>query len=865
MDEILVKKTLSGDKDAFNQLVAKYQTQVYGLAFNICRNFSDAEDLAQEAFIRAYLSLHQLREPASFGNWLYRITQNLCRRWLQNKTTQEKIAEDIRINGMEGHILSPDELAEAKELRERVRDAIEALPEQERLVVTLYYMDGLTQHDIADFVGISESTVRRRLRSSREILKGELLIMVQEDLQKHDLTEEFTVRTGKSLEELEKEIIRYVGFSYSSQLKAVHPARIPLIHQYVNFLEPHKETTKGNLDNLRKYDWLEWAKRYLAKKYLDELDKVTTEGGTISQLNVAHIFGKRDIQFFIHSTSNPSLETTDALYETADTLYGKRTFEEAAELYGKVIEQTGERRAREMIIRCYVELGEHGHALAEFLNIIIDPKEPFIKDVGKACVFYGCNDSAYGWDVSVVPPLFSRTDWLLKVYDISWNSREGELLMVLEDDANLLDDVTRYQMLIRIYASKHHVKRFWRAYKKLLKLSPSTPTSYLEAVRWFPGSNTQAVVDAMLKNVPLNSKTVWYLGKVAEELAAKEFRQITSSNVAIGLAIKIFEEILRPGFEECFFYYRNLAKCYERQNKLDKALEAYKKAGLSPPGWPQETVKRIIETEIQQLGAPQEIISGKDGAQMVLIPAGEFEMGTDTQEIPKLVEWARQYYPRIEADWFERETPRHSVYLDAFYMDVHPVTNDQYRKFATATGHREPQICRDDRGSNQPNQPVVGVHWYDAMAYAKWAGKRLPTEAEWEKAARGGLVGRKYPNGDSISKDDPGFDSNHAIPVKSFPPNGYGLYDMAGNVWEWCLDEHQRDFYKASPKNNPLAGNNPTELLANYKEIETARILRGGSRFTYEPAGMRVAERYYIDPASAPHTVGFRCVQDLRQ
>ena len=96
MDEMLVKRTLKGDKDAFNQLVAKYQTRVYGLAVNILRNFSDAEDLAQEAFIRAYLSLHQLRDPAKFGAWLYRITQNLCRRWLQRKGNHEEVREYIR-------------------------------------------------------------------------------------------------------------------------------------------------------------------------------------------------------------------------------------------------------------------------------------------------------------------------------------------------------------------------------------------------------------------------------------------------------------------------------------------------------------------------------------------------------------------------------------------------------------------------------------------------------------------------------------------------------------------------------------------------------------------------------------------------
>ena len=206
MDEILVKKTLSGDKAAFNQLVTKYQTQVYGLAFNISRNFSDAEDLAQEAFLRAYLSLHQLREPAKFGNWLYRITQNLCRRWLQKKMTHEEMAEHIKMNEMNRRVPMPDELTEARELQESVRNAIDELPKPERLVVTLYYMDGLTQRDIADFAGISESTVKRRLRSSRHKLKGELLTMVQEDLQKHDLTSEFTDKVVFKIESLEEAI-----------------------------------------------------------------------------------------------------------------------------------------------------------------------------------------------------------------------------------------------------------------------------------------------------------------------------------------------------------------------------------------------------------------------------------------------------------------------------------------------------------------------------------------------------------------------------------------------------------------------------------------------------------------------------------
>lgn len=211
MDEILVKKALSGDKVAFCQLVEKYQSQVYGIALNICHHFSDAEDLAQEAFLHAYLSLHQLREPAKFGNWLYRITENLCRRWLQKKRRREEITESFRIKRMDKQVATPEELVEKRELKEQVLNAILKLPEQERLIITLYYMDGLTQRDIAHFVGISEITVRRHLRSLRQKLKGDLLVMVQENLPKHDLTSDFTEKVAFKIETLEAAIKDAIG------------------------------------------------------------------------------------------------------------------------------------------------------------------------------------------------------------------------------------------------------------------------------------------------------------------------------------------------------------------------------------------------------------------------------------------------------------------------------------------------------------------------------------------------------------------------------------------------------------------------------------------------------------------------------
>ena len=216
--------------------------------------------------------------------------------------------------------------------------------------------------------------------------------------------------------------------------------------------------------------------------------------------------------------------------------------------------------------------------------------------------------------------------------------------------------------------------------------------------------------------------------------------------------------------------------------------------------------------------SPPELIKGKDDAQMVLIPAGEFQMGTDSKDIPQLVQWARSLFPpalQPPTSWlegeFEREARHPPVYLDAFYIDVYEVTNAQYKRFMDATGHPTPDSW-DDPNFNAPDQPVVDVTWFDAVAYAEWAGKRLPTDAEWEKAARGGLVGKQYPWGDEppdgtqCNFNDRDTNTNilydadvddgyqHNAPVGSFPPNGYGLYDMAGNVSEWCADWHSKGY-----------------------------------------------------------------------
>ncbi len=246
-------------------------------------------------------------------------------------------------------------------------------------------------------------------------------------------------------------------------------------------------------------------------------------------------------------------------------------------------------------------------------------------------------------------------------------------------------------------------------------------------------------------------------------------------------------------------------------------------------------------------GTQKEIIS-KDGAPMAQIPPGEFQMGS--------------YYG------CENEEPVHTVYVDAFYIDKYEVTNAQYRRFVLATGHSEPEGSgymdgkwldgfkpwSDSRFSSDTH-PVVCVSWYDAQAYASWAGKRLPTEAEWEKAARGGLVGMEYPWGNERTEENANYGSciGHTTPVGNYPPNDYGLYDMAGNVWEWCADWYDRNYYSHSPRSNPQGA-----------DSGSYRVVRGGG-WSRHPCSIEVATRLYYIPSIKCDYIGFRCVRDFKQ
>ena len=255
----------------------------------------------------------------------------------------------------------------------------------------------------------------------------------------------------------------------------------------------------------------------------------------------------------------------------------------------------------------------------------------------------------------------------------------------------------------------------------------------------------------------------------------------------------------------------------------------------------------------------------QDVAEMVLIPAGNFQMGSNDSQA------------------YDDEKPVHTVYVDAFYIDKYEVTNAQFKVFVDAN----PQWQKDNipdkyhdgyylrywSGNSYPsgegNHPVTHVSWYAAMAYAQWAGKRLPTEAEWEKAARGGLVGNKYPWGNAIDTSQANYNSMGVgtTPVGRYAPNGYGLYDMAGNVSEWCLDVYDRDFYARSPRRNPLADDlTMSEVIRIFQNVTTSRVYRGGSCYG-DTQNLRVANRFAnhfrYTPSHTDDGLGFRCARDV--
>ncbi len=347
---------------------------------------------------------------------------------------------------------------------------------------------------------------------------------------------------------------------------------------------------------------------------------------------------------------------------------------------------------------------------------------------------------------------------------------------------------------------------------------------------------------------------------------------------------------------------------------------------------PGENALAVNEKDSSCCKIPSRFASSKNGDDatssthtstngMVWIEGGSFQMGGDNDQAS------------------EDEYPKHKVKVAGFYMDVTEVTNAQFAEFVKETGYttiaeRKPdweelkkqvppgtpkpdesllvpaslvfkssknEVSLEDysqwwewkEGANwkQPQGPgsslkekeafpVVHISWLDAQAYCKWAGKRLPTEAEWEWAARGGLSNNIYPWGNE-SINNGAMKANYwqgsfpatntmqdkfynTAPVKSFAANGYGLYDMAGNVWEWCADNYHNDYYKMLGSDEVSNPQGPDKSFDPQEPYTKKRVLRGGSFLCNDSycSGYRVARRMKSTEDSGMEHVGFRCVKN---
>jgi formylglycine-generating enzyme required for sulfatase activity len=319
--------------------------------------------------------------------------------------------------------------------------------------------------------------------------------------------------------------------------------------------------------------------------------------------------------------------------------------------------------------------------------------------------------------------------------------------------------------------------------------------------------------------------------------------------------------------------------------KLKQLAETLKPAPSASTPSPATGTQVAVGIYPQQPQTPV----GNDGAEMVLVPAGEFMMGSDKDEIDRLLQGRTD----VNREFFNREIPRHRVYLDAFYIDKYEVTNARFQQFVQATGHRTTAEregsgyvdngekfelvnganWRAPRGPGSSiagleQHPVVQVSQEDAKAYCAWAGKRLPTEAEWEKAARG-TDGRSYPWGSQFDgrranfcdancqfnwKDSAANDGyRYTAPVGSYEggKSPYGAYDMAGNVWEWVADWFDENYYRNSPARNPQGPASGDRA-----------VLRGGGWDTLA-LNVRAPPRHRNAPAPRDANLGFRCAKTL--
>jgi len=248
-------------------------------------------------------------------------------------------------------------------------------------------------------------------------------------------------------------------------------------------------------------------------------------------------------------------------------------------------------------------------------------------------------------------------------------------------------------------------------------------------------------------------------------------------------------------------------------------------------------------------------LNGQAPADTVVIPAGEFWMGR--QHMWLIDELGMHLRLRLD------DQPSHLTFVNDFYIDKYEVTNEKYARFVQATSRRKPFHWVGGKLPQGAEQlPVYNVSWDEADAYCKWEGKRLPTEAEWEKAARGGSDKvTMYPWGDQLNPGGGrgaapaakpahfGF-PNGPTKVGSYPPNGYGVYDMIGNVAEWTADWYQRTYYSVSPEKNPPG-----------PESGIYRVFRGSSWSDADERILGVHYRNFTNPELRTNVLGFRCAK----
>ncbi|ADH17835.1 SUMF1/EgtB/PvdO family nonheme iron enzyme [Chlamydia trachomatis] len=258
----------------------------------------------------------------------------------------------------------------------------------------------------------------------------------------------------------------------------------------------------------------------------------------------------------------------------------------------------------------------------------------------------------------------------------------------------------------------------------------------------------------------------------------------------------------------------------------------------------EPVVSRYVEVEREEI-KPQPLLT-----EMIFIEGGEFSRGS--------------------GDGQRDELPVHNITLPGFFLDIHPVTNEQFVRFLECVGSEQDEHynelirLKDSRIQRRSGRliiepgyakhPVVGVTWYGASSYACWIGKRLPSEAEWEVAASGGKLGLRYPIGEEIDKSKANFFSSDTTPVMSYPSSILGLYDMAGNVYEWCQDWYSYDFYESSAL-EPDAPLGPPQGVY--------RVLRGGCWKSLKD-DLRCAHRHRNNPGAINSTYGFRCAKDVK-